>query len=82
MPLYPYQPISGKCRICHGSFEQFQPAGDSPLKECPKCGQTVERLSQTSVHTPRILKPLSISDAKTSGFTVYKKSSKGEYERQ
>jgi hypothetical protein len=32
--------------------------------------------------TPHKLKPLSISDAKKAGFTVLKKISKGEYERQ
>jgi hypothetical protein len=32
--------------------------------------------------TPHKLKPLSISDAKKAGFTVLKKVSKGEYEKQ
>jgi hypothetical protein len=32
--------------------------------------------------TPHKLKPLSIPDAKKAGFTVLKKISKGEYERQ
>jgi hypothetical protein len=32
--------------------------------------------------SPHKLKPLSISDAKKSGFQVYKRLGKGEYERQ
>jgi hypothetical protein len=34
------------------------------------------------VHAPKILKPVSVSDAKKAGFTVLKRVSKGEYERQ
>jgi hypothetical protein len=33
-------------------------------------------------NTPSITKPVSISDAKKAGFTVLKRVSKGEYERQ
>jgi hypothetical protein len=32
--------------------------------------------------TPTKLKPLSVTDAKKAGFTVLKRISKGEYERQ
>jgi hypothetical protein len=34
------------------------------------------------VNSPTKLKPLSISDAKSAGFTVLKRVGKGEYERQ
>jgi hypothetical protein len=33
-------------------------------------------------NTPKLTKPLSISDAKKAGFTVLKRVNKGEYERQ
>jgi hypothetical protein len=36
----------------------------------------------TGFSTPSITKPLSITDAKKAGFTVLKRVSKGEYERQ
>ena len=34
------------------------------------------------VHSPKRLKPVSVSDAKKAGFTVLKRLGKGEYERQ
>ncbi len=33
-------------------------------------------------NTPTVLKPTSFSDAKKAGFTVLKRVSKGEYEKQ
>ena len=32
--------------------------------------------------TPKLTKPLSVTDAKKAGFTILKKVGKGEYERQ
>ena len=43
---------------------------------------TSARKGITSFNTPKLTKPVSISDAKKAGFTVLKKTSKGEYERQ
>jgi hypothetical protein len=35
-----------------------------------------------NVNSPRIAKPLSVSEAKNAGFSVWKKVGKGEYERE
>jgi hypothetical protein len=51
------------------------------LGACPACRKPVRRII-SSFSTPTHLKPLSITDAKKAGFTVLKKTSKGEYERQ
>ena len=39
MPTYEY-----KCEDCSYKFEKFQSMKDKPLKKCPKCGGSVQRL--------------------------------------
>jgi putative FmdB family regulatory protein len=39
MPTYEY-----KCQTCGYTFEKFQGMKDKPLKKCPKCNGTVQRL--------------------------------------
>jgi putative FmdB family regulatory protein len=39
MPTYEY-----RCSKCRKEFEVFQRITDDPVKECPKCGGSVERL--------------------------------------
>jgi putative FmdB family regulatory protein len=81
MPLYEYELCEGDCQICGGRFTLRRPADAPPVTRCPLCRKPVRKvLSQFS--TPHKLKPLSISDAKKAGFTVYKRLGKGEYERQ
>jgi putative FmdB family regulatory protein len=81
MPLYEYELCEGDCPICGGRFTLRRPANAPPVTHCPLCRKPVRKvLSQFS--TPHKLKPLSISDAKKAGFTVYKRLGKGEYERQ
>ena len=49
--------------------------------QCPACRNPVRKLI-SGFNTPSLTKPVSISDAKKAGFTVLKRVSKGEYERQ
>jgi hypothetical protein len=51
------------------------------LTKCPACKKPVRKII-SGFSTPHKLKPLSISDAKKSGFQVYKRLGKGEYEKQ
>jgi len=51
------------------------------VTHCPLCKKPVRKVISL-VHTPKVMKPLSISDAKKAGFTVLKRVNKGEYERQ
>jgi putative FmdB family regulatory protein len=81
MPLYEYELCEGDCKVCGGSFTLLRPLSAKPLTQCPACKKPVRKVL-SSFSSPIKLKPLSISDAKKAGFTVLKKSSKGEYERQ
>ena len=81
MPLYEYELCEGDCSICGGSFTLRRPLGASELRVCPACKKPVRRVI-SQFNTPTKLKPLSISDAKKAGFTVLKKTGKGEYEKQ
>jgi len=51
------------------------------LTQCPACKKPVRKVISL-FNTPTYLKPTSISDAKKAGFTVLKRTGKGEYERQ
>lgn len=81
MPLYEYELCDGDCRVCGGRFTIRRSVDAKPLEKCPACKKPVKKLI-SSFNTPHYTKPLSISDAKKAGFTVLKKVSKGEYERQ
>lgn len=81
MPIYEYELIDGDCRACGGRFELRRPVSRPPLTHCPCCRKPVRKVV-SGVSSPKILKPLSVSDAKKAGFTVYEKREKGVYERQ
>ena len=81
MPLYEYELCEGDCVACGGKFTLRRPLDAAELTACPACKRPVRKVLSL-FNSPQITKPLSISDAKKAGFTVLKKSSKGEYERQ
>ncbi len=82
MPLQYYAPLSPPCRLCGAGFEHRQSAGSADLTKCPKCGQGVRRAVAQTVNSPKLSAPLSVSRARQAGFTVLKRTSGGEYERQ
>ncbi|MFN0068231.1 MAG: FmdB family zinc ribbon protein [Limisphaerales bacterium] len=81
MPLYEYELCEGGCVVCGGRFTLRRPLDAKELTHCPACKKPVRKLI-SGFNTPKLTKPLSISDAKKAGFTVLKKTAKGEYERQ
>jgi putative FmdB family regulatory protein len=81
MPIYEYELCQGECKECGGKFSLRRPLTAAPLTECPACKKPVRKIIST-FSSPMKLKPLSVSDAKKAGFTVLKRSGKGEYERQ
>lgn len=81
MPLYEYELRDGSCTACGGRFTLRRPMNAAPLTHCPACKKPVRRVIST-FNSPTKLKPLSVTDAKKAGFTVLKRVSKGEYERQ
>jgi putative FmdB family regulatory protein len=81
MPLYEYELCDGDCAACGGKFTLRRPITAPPLSACPACKKPVRKII-SGFSTPTVGKPLSISDAKKAGFTVLKRVSKGEYEKQ
>ncbi len=82
MPVYRYTPALSPCKLCGDGFEHTHRASDPALTACPTCGQNVQREGVNSFTTPKLLRPLSVSSAKSAGFTVLKRVSDGAYERQ
>jgi putative FmdB family regulatory protein len=82
VPIHRYAPVQSPCRLCGEGFEHRQSPSEPDLAHCPTCGQAVARAAIETVNTPKLLKPLSVSDAKKLGFSVFKKTSSGEFERQ
>ncbi len=81
MPIYRYAPAQAPCKLCGDGFDHRQGAAEAALIACPTCGQPVGRVVPVSLHTPKLLAPLSVSAAKSAGFTVLKRVSKGEFEK-
>ena len=81
MPLYEYELCEGDCAACGGKFTLRRPLTAPELTRCPACKKPVRKVIST-FNSPVKLKPVSISDAKKAGFTVLKRVSKGEYEKQ
>lgn len=83
MPLYEYisaDPEKG-CRICKKGFEIRRPVSRPPMETCPLCKNPVKKLVSRGVNSPKIMKPLSVTDAKKAGFTVLEKRDEGTYEK-
>ncbi len=80
MPLYEYEARGRGCLVCREGFTLRRPVSAPPLTLCPLCKRPVRKVFST-FNTPVKLKPVSASNAKQAGFTVYKRISKGEYER-
>ena len=79
MPIYEYEVSDGDCRACGGRFELLRPIDRPPLTQCPLCRKAVRKVI-SSANTPRFAKPLSVTDAKQVGFSVFERRDKGVYE--
>jgi putative FmdB family regulatory protein len=82
MPLRAYVPVAAPCRLCGDGFEHRQAANAPDLAACPTCGQPVRRTATARVNSPKLSAPLSVSRARQAGFTVLKRTSAGEFEKQ
>jgi hypothetical protein len=82
MPLRAYAPVARPCRLCGDGFEHAQGAHEPDLTACPTCGQAICRQAATRVNSPKLSAPLSVSRARQAGFTVLKRTSAGEFEKQ
>jgi transposase InsO family protein len=82
MPLKFYAPLAPPCRLCGDGFEHRQSAGATDLSACPKCGQAVHAAIGQRVNSPKLSAPLSVSRARQAGFSVFKRTAGGEFEKQ
>ena len=81
MPLYEYIATGESgCRVCLAGFELRRPVDRPPLERCPLCRAPV-RKRVSRVHSPRVAKPFSLSEAKGAGFTVMERRDRGVYEK-
>ncbi len=82
MPIREYAAADPKksCTHCKVGFEEVETMEAKALGACPECGSKIARqLSSPSVGGSQS----GLHDrAKNAGFTTYKKSSKGEYEKK
>lgn len=81
MPIYEYKAAqAGGCSHCAKGFEKLHKQEEPPLRECPLCGSPVRRI----VSAPSLAKPspsLAPENLERHGFTQYRKSGKGTYEK-
>jgi putative FmdB family regulatory protein len=82
MPIRFYAPATGRCKLCGEGFEHRERADVPSLTACPRCGQPVVRKVVQRANSPKLLAPLSVSNAKSAGFTVLKRTARGEFEKQ
>jgi putative FmdB family regulatory protein len=82
MPIYEYIAENPElsCRICAKGFELMRPVDRAPLEVCPLCKKPVRKLV-SRVNSPKVTKPISVSDAKSRGLTILKRRDKGVYEK-
>lgn len=82
MPIREYTAMDPKqsCDHCREGFEEVETLEASARETCPRCGAKVQRqLSAPSVGASQS----GLHDrAKSAGFTTYKKTGKGEYEKK
>jgi len=79
MPIYEYEAKEWACAICNGRFEALQSIQDEPLKYCPTCGQEVVKvISKAQI---KISKFQGHDHSGSKGFTTYKKSEEGVWEK-
>lgn len=85
MPIYEYvseapDDLERSCRVCRKGFELRRPVDRDTLEKCLICKHPVRKVL-SRVNSPRVAKPLSVTDAKKAGFTILEKRDQGVYEK-
>jgi len=81
MPIYEYQPASDKCcEYCAEGFELIRKVSEATVESCPQCHAPVER-KISAPNVPKSGPSLDPDNIEKHGFTQYRKSSKGVYEK-
>lgn len=82
MPTYEYLTTDPdhSCEHCRAAFELQQSMSDKPLKKCPECGGTVERIiSRCAINTRSEKSMLGDRNLKEKGFQKLVKQDDGSY---
>ena len=82
MPFYTYQCATKEyCEYCQVGFDILQRMNAEPVERCPQCGNLVKKV----ISAPNVVagKAHLTTDkaAQKGGFTKYKRSGKGVYEK-
>jgi len=81
MPIYEYQASSDeRCEYCTNGFELLRKISEPAVTECPQCGAPAER----KISAPNLGgsgPAMDNANIEKHGFTQYKKSGKGVYEK-
>lgn len=79
VPIYEYEPEDRDCLMCEGHVSVIQSISEPALKICPWCGMGVKKIvSRASFKLTAAASP---DKAGTKGFTTFKKTEKGVWEK-
>ncbi|MCM8814114.1 MAG: zinc ribbon domain-containing protein [Candidatus Omnitrophica bacterium] len=83
MPLYEYAPDDAQhsCAKCCNGFSALQSIQESSLRECPACHSRCHRVFSSFAMPKSERALLSPQNLARHGFTQYKRSGKGHYEK-
>lgn len=80
MPIYEYEPSDDRdCLICENRLQLMQGISEDALTLCPFCGMDIKKV--ISQATFKFQKHHGAEDAGKKGFTTYKRSEKGVWEK-
>jgi putative FmdB family regulatory protein len=81
MPIYVYQASTKEhCALCETPFERRQKLDHPRIQNCPECRAPIRRV----ISAPGLARPapnMSEGNIEKHGFTQYRKSGKGVYEK-
>lgn len=81
MPIYEYAAVAKGCPHCAAHFDVLQKLADAPLTKCPECGADVQRVISAPNVAVGNSHVLTEGHAEKRGFTQYRRSGKGVYEK-
>ncbi len=79
VPIYEYEPDDRDCLMCEGKVAVIQTITEPTLEFCPWCGLNVKRVVSRVSFKMRGIDP--VKDGGNKGFTTFKKSEKGVWEK-
>lgn len=81
MPIYEYAAITHGCQHCEAHFDVLQKLAEAALTQCPQCGAAIQRVISAPNVASGNAHVLSEDHAAKRGFTQYRRSEKGVYEK-